>query len=93
MIKLLEPNIGTYLYGMTICFSILDCYEAEFGPIELAREGRGVPLEHLLTCVQGVEIGYGENGMKRVQWHERSYDHSKKLVNLEISKDVRVFRD
>lgn len=35
-------------------FSFCDCYEAECG--ELSFDDNGVPLEHLVTCVSGVEL-------------------------------------
>jgi hypothetical protein len=39
----------------------LDCYEAEFGKI-IEEDVKGVPLEHLLNCIQGVEIiSHGPN--------------------------------
>jgi len=56
----------------------MDCYEAEFGDYEKPAEGKGVPLEHLISCVQGVEIESPENGMKRVQWTaKKSLDNGK----------------
>lgn len=32
----------------------MDCYAAQFEP--LPRDTRGVPLEHLVTCVAGLEL-------------------------------------
>lgn len=39
--------------------SLCDCYEAEFGV--LMRDENGVPLEHLVTCVSGVELQFGDS--------------------------------
>ncbi|XP_026973105.1 meiosis regulator and mRNA stability factor 1 isoform X4 [Sagmatias obliquidens] len=47
-----------------------DCYAAEFGELEVVQENRGggVPLEHLITCVPGVNIATAQNGIKVVKW-------------------------
>ncbi|CAG7709874.1 unnamed protein product [Allacma fusca] len=74
-LKTLATRVHSMLHshnGSLPILSFLDCYEFAFGAIDLANEGNGVPLEHLITCVQGVEIGIAENGMKRVQWSEKS---------------------
>jgi len=55
----------------------MDCYESEFGALERTTEGRGVPLEHLISCVQGIEIVFAENGMKRVQILEKKDESGK----------------
>lgn len=50
-------------------FSFPDCYAAEFGELEVLPENRGaVPLEHLITCVPGVNIATAQNGIKVVKW-------------------------
>lgn len=51
-------------------FSFPDCYAAEFGELEIVQENRGggVPLEHLITCVPGVNIATAQNGVKVVKW-------------------------
>jgi len=59
------------------CFySFMDCYESEFGAVEHGKEGSGIPLEHLISCVKGVEIVFAENGLKRVQVHREKKDKS-----------------
>ena len=60
----------------------MDCYESEYEPIERAEEG--VHLEHLIASVQGVEIAYAENGMKRVQWSEKREFETGKANNKAI---------
>jgi hypothetical protein len=52
-------------------FSFVDCYEYDFEALDRVGEGAGVPLEHLISCVQGVEISSADNGMKRVKWSEK----------------------
>lgn len=37
--------------------------------MEAVSEG-GVPLEHLITCVQGVQLSLSEGGIKNVGWAE-----------------------
>jgi len=61
-----RPDIHIY-----VLFSFVDCYESYFEAFERVTEGNGVPLEHLISCVTGVEIVMGENGMKRVKWNEK----------------------
>jgi hypothetical protein len=60
-----------WIYNLMWNYSFLDCYEAEFEPIQKAEDGTGVHLEHLIASVQGVDVAYGENGNKRVQWSEK----------------------
>ncbi|XP_032125546.1 meiosis regulator and mRNA stability factor 1 isoform X5 [Sapajus apella] len=46
-----------------------DCYTAEFGDLEVVQENQGgVPLEHFITCVPGVNIVTAQNGVKVVKW-------------------------
>lgn len=50
-------------------FSFPDCYAAEFGELEVVQENTGgVPLEHLITCVPGVNIATAQNGVKVIKW-------------------------
>lgn len=50
-------------------FSFPDCYAAEFGELEEVQENQGgAPLEHLITCVPGVNIATAQNGVKVVKW-------------------------
>lgn len=45
------------------------CYAAEFSALHEVGEGQGgVPLEHLITCVPGVNIATTQNGVKVVKW-------------------------
>ncbi|TEA23347.1 hypothetical protein DBR06_SOUSAS140010001, partial [Sousa chinensis] len=56
--------------GTVPLLSFPDCYAAEFGELEVVQENRGggVPLEHLITCVPGVNIATAQNGIKVVKW-------------------------
>ena len=45
------------------------CYSAEVAPLVWVLEG-GVPLEHLISCVPGIEIMVTKNGVKKVSWAE-----------------------
>lgn len=50
-------------------FSFPDCYAAEFGDLEIVQDSpRGVPLEHFITCIPGVNIASAQNGVKVVKW-------------------------
>lgn len=42
------------------------CYEMEIGCLNIS-EDKGVPLEHLISCVKGVGI-VSVAGHKRLQW-------------------------
>lgn len=49
--------------------SFPDCYMSEFSDLEMVPEGQGgVPLEHLITCVPGVNIATAQNGIKVIKW-------------------------
>ena len=59
--------INLFLFSFNVSFP--DCYAAEFGELEILLENRrGVPLEHLITCVPGVNIATAQNGVKVVKW-------------------------
>ena len=45
------------------------CYSAEVAPLVWVLEG-GVPLEHLISCVPGIEIIVTKSGVKKVSWAE-----------------------
>lgn len=53
----------------SILYSFPSCFSAEFGELKSVAEG-GIPLEHLITCVPGVQISLSEGGIKSVQWAE-----------------------
>ncbi len=46
--------------------SVPRCYETEIGNLQIS-EDKGVPLEHLISCVKGVGI-VSVAGHKRLQW-------------------------
>lgn len=48
-------------------FSFTFCYEAVYGKLIKTTDG-GVPLEHLLSCVTGVNIRIDHLGVKKVIW-------------------------
>lgn len=55
--------------GTVPLLSFPDCYAAEFSILEMVEEGHGgVPLEHLITCIPGVNIATAQNGIKVVKW-------------------------
>ncbi|XP_043944831.1 meiosis regulator and mRNA stability factor 1 [Protopterus annectens] len=71
-IKTFSPQVHSLLQtheGTVPLLSFLDCYSAEFTFLEEVQEGQGgVPLEHLITCVPGVNIVTAQNGIKVVKW-------------------------
>ncbi|XP_064094347.1 meiosis regulator and mRNA stability factor 1-like [Macrobrachium nipponense] len=61
--SLLQSHSGTIPLA-----SLVDCYQAEIGPLEEFESG--VPLEHLVSCLPGVCIMTANSGFKFVQWVE-----------------------
>lgn len=45
------------------------CFSVEVAPLSYIYEG-GVPLEHLISCVPGVQILVSNTGVKKVHWAE-----------------------
>ncbi|MFT7812151.1 meiosis arrest female protein 1 isoform X3 [Arapaima gigas] len=57
--------------GTVPLLSFPECYAAEFSPLMLGEEGElegGVPLEHLITCIPGINIVTAQNGFKVIKW-------------------------
>ncbi|XP_073755564.1 meiosis regulator and mRNA stability factor 1 isoform X8 [Callorhinus ursinus] len=71
-LKTFAPQVHSLLQtheGTVPLLSFPDCYAAEFGELEVVQETQGgVPLEHLITCVPGVNIATAQNGVKVVKW-------------------------
>ncbi|XP_069839793.1 meiosis regulator and mRNA stability factor 1 isoform X2 [Dendropsophus ebraccatus] len=71
-LKIFAPQVHSLLQsheGTVPLLSFLDCYSAEFSAMHIVEEGQGgVPLEHLITCVPGVNIATAQNGIKVVKW-------------------------
>nr|XP_045017309.1 meiosis regulator and mRNA stability factor 1 isoform X4 [Jaculus jaculus] len=71
-LKTFAPQVHSLLQtheGTVPLLSFPDCYAAEFGDLEIMWESHGgVPLEHLITCIPGVNIATAQNGVKVVKW-------------------------
>uniref|UniRef100_A0A8D0GSX9 Meiosis regulator and mRNA stability factor 1 n=1 Tax=Sphenodon punctatus TaxID=8508 RepID=A0A8D0GSX9_SPHPU len=71
-LKTFAPQVHSLLQtheGTVPLLSFPDCYRSEFSNLEMVQEGQGgVPLEHLITCVPGVNIVTAQNGIKVVKW-------------------------
>ncbi|XP_055221685.1 meiosis regulator and mRNA stability factor 1 isoform X12 [Gorilla gorilla gorilla] len=71
-LKTFAPQVHSLLQtheGTVPLLSFPDCYTAEFGDLEVVQENQGgVPLEHFITCVPGVNIATAQNGIKVVKW-------------------------
>ncbi|XP_062036754.1 meiosis regulator and mRNA stability factor 1 isoform X3 [Lepus europaeus] len=71
-LKTFAPQVHSLLQtheGTVPLLSFPDCYAAEFGGLEVVQEGHGgVPLEHFITCIPGVNITTAQNGVKVVKW-------------------------
>lgn len=71
-LKTFAPQVHSLLQtheGTVPLLSFPDCYAAEFGELDVVQENQGgVPLEHFITCVPGVNIAAAQNGVKVVKW-------------------------
>ncbi|KAM8798654.1 meiosis regulator and mRNA stability factor 1 isoform 2-T2 [Eudromia elegans] len=71
-LKTFAPQVHSLLQtheGTVPLLSFPDCYMSEFNDLEVVPEGKGgVPLEHLITCVPGVNIATAQNGIKVIKW-------------------------
>ncbi|XP_074775123.1 meiosis regulator and mRNA stability factor 1 isoform X3 [Athene noctua] len=71
-LKTFAPQVHSLLQtheGTVPLLSFPDCYMSEFSDLEVVPEGKGgVPLEHLITCVPGVNIATAQNGIKVIKW-------------------------
>ncbi|XP_063790435.1 meiosis regulator and mRNA stability factor 1 isoform X2 [Pseudophryne corroboree] len=71
-LKIFAPQVHSLLQtheGTVPLLSFPDCYAAEFSALHEVNESQGgVPLEHLITCVPGVNIATAQNGIKVVKW-------------------------
>uniref|UniRef100_A0A8D0BI04 Meiosis regulator and mRNA stability factor 1 n=1 Tax=Salvator merianae TaxID=96440 RepID=A0A8D0BI04_SALMN len=71
-LKTFAPQVHSLLQtheGTVPLLSFPDCYASEFSHLQMVQEGEGgVPLEHLITCVPGVNIATAQNGIKVVKW-------------------------
>ncbi|XP_078612171.1 meiosis regulator and mRNA stability factor 1-like [Branchiostoma floridae x Branchiostoma japonicum] len=54
--------------GRLPLLSFQTCYNSEIGTLPVDESGRGVPVEHLISCVPGVNISHGQSGNKTVKW-------------------------
>ena len=50
-------------------FSFPACYTSELEELTICQEG-GVPLEHFISCVPGVNVAVSKSGVKKVLWNE-----------------------
>jgi hypothetical protein len=60
-------------------------------PLVYVYEG-GVPLEHLISCVPGVQIVVSPTGVKKVHWAENKPPNSPGNVYISISSIKKNFR-
>ncbi|XP_069761769.1 meiosis regulator and mRNA stability factor 1 isoform X2 [Narcine bancroftii] len=80
-LKTFAPQVHTLLHtheGTVPLLSFLACYASEFTVLKIVEEGEGgIPLEHLITCVPGVNIVTAQNGIKVVKWtHNNPPSHN-----------------
>ncbi|OWF50825.1 meiosis arrest female protein 1 homolog isoform X2 [Mizuhopecten yessoensis] len=88
-IKMLGPQVHSLLQthdGHMPLMSFPMCYIAEFSslPISLQSQG-GVPLEHLISCVPGIQIQVSASGVKKVQWAENQTSNATDVARPVVS--------
>ncbi|XP_005112252.1 meiosis regulator and mRNA stability factor 1 [Aplysia californica] len=92
--KHFSPQLHSLLLshnGYIPLMSFPACYSAEFQPLLVAKEG-GIPLEHVISCVPGVEITVSKAGVKVIQFQENRdqfYDMMKGSSWQELGKISR----
>jgi len=75
-VKVKRKNFAPELHSLLLShngyiplMSFLVCYNAEFSSLPVAKEG-GVALEHVISCVPGVDICTTKSGVKVIQFQE-----------------------
>ncbi|RUS91312.1 hypothetical protein EGW08_000926 [Elysia chlorotica] len=92
--KHFSPQLHSLLLshnGYIPLMSFPACYAAEFKPIEPEKKG-GIPLEHVISCVPGVEIQVSKAGVKVIQFQQNRepfYDMMKGTAWQELGKISR----
>ncbi|BFZ17881.1 hypothetical protein BsWGS_20919 [Bradybaena similaris] len=92
--KHFSPQLHSLLLshnGYIPLMSFPACFAAEFKAIESVKEG-GIPLEHVISCVPGVEITLSKAGVKVIQFQENRdpfYDMMKGNSWQELGKISR----
>ncbi|GFR91344.1 meiosis arrest female protein 1 homolog [Elysia marginata] len=92
--KHFSPQLHSLLLshnGYIPLMSFPACYAAEFRPIEPEQKG-GIPLEHVISCVPGVEICVSKAGVKVIQFQQNRepfYDMMKGTAWQELGKISR----
>ncbi|KAL5019265.1 hypothetical protein ScPMuIL_004987 [Solemya velum] len=70
-LKTFSPQVHSLLMshdGHMPLMSFSACYAAEFLPLPTVNDA--VPLEHIISCVPGIQIMVSKTGVKKVQWAE-----------------------
>nr|XP_006818683.1 PREDICTED: meiosis arrest female protein 1-like [Saccoglossus kowalevskii] len=73
-LKTFSAQVHTLLQihdGRMPLISFAICYATEFRLLKM-DDNNGVPLEHLLTCIQGVRVAISRQGFKTVCWTQNN---------------------
>lgn len=70
-----------------------ECFEVSSGANNLSTNNgpKGVPLEHLIACITGVEVAKTTFCIKKVQWLENRNDMQGIFVYFYIIESLEVF--
>ncbi|RWS32020.1 meiosis arrest female protein 1-like protein [Leptotrombidium deliense] len=95
-LKLLAPRIHRLLdthRGLLPLGSIIECYRSEFNE-DFISEEPSVPLEHLISCVPGIEVTCARTAaLKRIQWTEKKLEESVELPVQPIASQCNTASD
>lgn len=72
--------------------SFSECYASELGPLAVSEEGEeegSVPLEHLITCIPGINIVTAQNGFKVIKWIHNKPPASNTGIDLTLRPNPR----
>ncbi|EEB14807.1 conserved hypothetical protein [Pediculus humanus corporis] len=94
-LKLLTSRILSLLEshgGKLFLPSLADCYQSQFGP--LPEDVGGVPLEHLVSCIPGVDMSQSHGSVKYLTWAtatSQPNDENVKCVSPMLVGTMSVF--
>ena len=87
-LKKLTPRMHALLdshFGSLPLNSLMVCYTSEFME-NFDLEGNTVPLEHLISCIPGIQISTNYDvGFKKVSWTQSKGEISKDIPNASLS--------
>ena len=89
-LKVLSGRIHSLLdshSGFLPVASVVDCHDALFPDQALDQTGKpSVPLEHLISCIRGIEITSHGAGVKAIRWTEKDKEQETGVAGLVVPR-------